>query len=279
MQFERFAGKVVVVTGGASGLGRGLGEMVARAGAKLVVGDIDLAAASALCDGLTAAGKIASAVHVDVTDAASVERLVAQAVALHGRIDYMFNNAGIAAGGEFHEMSADTIRRVVEIDLLGAAYGTLAAYRQMVRQRSGHIVNIGSMLALFPNPLSAAYVAAKHGLGGLTQSVRAEAAAYGVSLTLICPGYIATNLFKAGTFEGSLRSDNILERIPFRLIDVDTAVTRTLDAVLARRSIAVFPFYGRVLWWIHRLSPRLMDGLLRLMMRDQRRRFGTDGTG
>jgi len=243
------------------------------------VGDIEVAAASALCDGLTAAGKTASAVHVDVTDAASVERLVAQAVALHGRIDYMFNNAGIAAGGEFHEMSADTIRRVVEIDLLGAAYGTLAAYRQMVRQRSGHIVNIGSMLALFPNPLSAAYVAAKHGLGGLTQSVRAEAAAYGVSLTLICPGYIATNLFKAGTFEGSLRSDNILERIPFRLIDVDTAVTRTLDAVLAHRSIAVFPFYGRVLWWIHRLSPRLMDGLLRLMMRDQRRRFGTDGTG
>jgi short-subunit dehydrogenase len=133
------------------------------------------------------------------------------------------------------------------------------------------------MLALFPNPLSAAYVAAKHGLGGLTQSVSAEASAYGVSLTLICPGYIATNLFKAGTFEGSLRSDNILERIPFRLIDVDTAVARTLEAVLAGRSIAVFPFYGRVLWWIHRLSPRLMDSLLRLMMmRDQRKRFGTE---
>jgi NAD(P)-dependent dehydrogenase (short-subunit alcohol dehydrogenase family) len=278
MQIDRFADKVVVVTGGASGLGRGLGEAVARAGAKLVVGDIDLAAASALCDELARAGKTASAVHVDVTDAASVERLVAQAVALHGRIDYMFNNAGIAAAGEFHEMSADTIRRVVEIDLLGAAYGTLAAYRQMVRQRGGHIVNIGSMLALFPNPLSAAYVAAKHGLGGLTQSVSAEASAYGVSLTLICPGYIATNLFKAGTFEGSLRSDNILERIPFRLIDVDTAVARTLEAVLARRSIAVFPLYGRVLWWIHRLSPRLMIGLLRLTMkRDQRKRFGAGG--
>ncbi len=276
MQFDRFAGQVVVVTGGASGLGRGLGEAVARAGAKLVVGDIDLAAANALCDGLASEGKIASAVHVDVTDAASVERLVAQAVAVHGRLDYMFNNAGIAAAGEFHEMSADTIRRVVEINLLGAAYGTLSAYRQMVRQRSGHIVNIGSMLALFPNPLSAAYVAAKHGLGGLTQSVSAEAAAYGVSLTLICPGYIATNLFKAGTFEGSLSAEAVLERIPFRLIDVETAVARTLEAVLARRSIAVFPFYGRVLWWIHRLSPRLMNGLMRLAMRDQNKRFGTD---
>jgi short-subunit dehydrogenase len=135
------------------------------------------------------------------------------------------------------------------------------------------------MLALFPNPLSAAYVAAKHGLSGLTQSVSAEGAAYGIALTLICPGYIATNLFKAGTFEGSLRSGNILERIPFRLIEVDAAVAHTLEAVLARKSIAVFPFYGRVLWWIHRLSPRLMAGLMRLMMRDQRRRFGTDGPG
>jgi NAD(P)-dependent dehydrogenase (short-subunit alcohol dehydrogenase family) len=279
MQFDRFAGKVVVVTGGARGLGRGLCEALARGGAKLVVGDIDVAEASALCGELTRAGKSASAVHVDVTDAASVERLVAQAVALHGRLDYMFNNAGIAAGGEFQDVSADTIRRVVEIDLLGAAYGTLSAYRQMVQQRGGHIVNIASMLALFPNPLSAAYVAAKHGLGGLTQSVSTEGAAYGISLTLVCPGYIATNLFKAGTFEGSLRPDNVVERIPFRLMDVDTAVARTLEAVLARRSIAVFPFYGRVLWWIHRLSPRLMAGLLRLMMRDQRRRFGTGGPG
>lgn len=268
MQFERFAGKVVVITGGASGLGRGLGEALARGGAKLVVGDIDFAGASAVCDEWSRAGGSATALAVDVTDAASVERLVAQAVALHGRIDYMINNAGIAAAGEFQDVSADTIRRVVEIDLLGAAYGTLAAYRQMVRQRGGHIVNIASMLALFPNPLSAAYVAAKHGLGGLTQSVSAEAATYGISLTLVCPGYIATNLFRAGTFEGSLRSDNVVERIPFRFMDVDTAVTRTLQAVLARRSIAVFPFYGRVLWWLHRFSPPLMAALLRLMMRE-----------
>jgi len=276
MKVERFAGKVVVITGGAGGLGRGLGEALARGGAKLVVGDIDFPAANALCEELSRAGGSATAVAVDVTDAASVERLVAHAVALHGRLDYMINNAGIAAAGEFQDVSADTIRRVVEIDLLGAAYGTLAAYRQMVRQRGGHIVNIASMLALFPNPLAAAYAAAKHGLGGLTQSVSAEAAAYGVSLTLVCPGYIATNLFKAGTFEGGLRSGDVIERIPFRFMDVDTAVARTLEAVLARRSIAVFPLYGRMLWWIHRLSPRLMDGLLRLMMRDQRKRFGTD---
>jgi NAD(P)-dependent dehydrogenase (short-subunit alcohol dehydrogenase family) len=275
MQLTRFAGKVVVITGGAKGLGRGLSVALARAGAKLVVGDIDITSANALCDELTRAGGTATALEVDVTDAASVEHLVERAVGLHSRIDYMINNAGIAAGGEFQDVSAATVRRVVEIDLLGAAYGTLAAYKQMVRQRGGHIVNIASMLALFPNPLSAAYVAAKHGLGGLTQSVMAEASAHDIALTLVCPGYIATNLFRAGTFEGNLRSDNAVERIPFRLIDVDSAVERTLRAVLARKKIAVFPGYARALWWTHRLSPRLLIGLLQLMMWDQRRRFGS----
>jgi NAD(P)-dependent dehydrogenase (short-subunit alcohol dehydrogenase family) len=272
---ERFAGQVVVITGGAKGLGRGLTEALARAGARLVVGDIDLATADALCAGLSIEGRTASAVHVDVTDPASVERLVAEAVTRHGRIDVMINNAGIAAGGEFEHVPAETMRRVIDIDLLGAAYGTLSAYRQMLRQGGGHIVNVASMLALFPNPLSAAYVAAKHGLRGLTRSVMAEGAAHGIRFTTICPGYIATNLFEAGSFAGSMRKDQVLERVPFRFIDVDTAVARTVAAIAARKPIAVFPFYARVLWWLERLSPRLMDAALRVMMQQQRRRFGS----
>jgi NAD(P)-dependent dehydrogenase (short-subunit alcohol dehydrogenase family) len=275
MHAARFSGQVVVITGGARGLGRGLAEALARAGAHVVVGDIDLAAAEALCAELSAKGRAANAVHVDVTDPASVERLVAEAVARHGRIDIMVNNAGIAAGGEFEHVPAETMRRVIDINLLGAAYGTLSAYRQMLRQGSGHIVNVASMLALFPNPLSAAYVAAKQGLAGLTRSVMAEGAAHGIHFTTICPGYVATNLFAAGSFTGSMQKDHVVERIPFRLMDVDTAVARMVAAIAARKPIAVFPFYARALWWIDRLSPRLMDAALRVMMREQRRRFGS----
>ena len=275
MQTERFSGKVVAITGGAKGLGRGLTEALAQAGAKLVVGDIDIAAAEALCAELSRNGHAAVAIDVDVTDPASVERLVDETVARHGRIDYMINNAGIAAAGEFEHVPAETMRRVIEIDLLGAAYGTLSAYRQMLHQRGGHIVNVASMLALFPNPMSAAYVAAKYGLHGLTRSVMAEGAAYGIHFTTICPGYIATNLFEAGSFAGSMQKDHVVERIPFRFIDVETAVRRTLAAVAARKPIAVFPFYARVLWWMERLSPRLMDLVLRTMLNQQRRRFGS----
>ena len=144
----------------------------------------------------------------------------------------------------------------------------------MIRQGGGHIVNVASMLALMPNPLSSAYVAAKYGLGGLTRSVMTEADAYGIDLTLVCPGYISTNLFASGSYAGSMKAAQVRERIPFRLIDVDTAVARTLEAVLAKRAIAVFPLYARLLWWVERLSPRLMMVLLRLMMRHQRQRFG-----
>jgi NAD(P)-dependent dehydrogenase (short-subunit alcohol dehydrogenase family) len=272
---ERFSGQVVVITGGARGLGRGLAEALARAGAKVVVGDIGLGAAEAFCAGLSGEGLTANAVHLDVTDPASVDRLVTEAVARHGCIDIMINNAGIAAGGEFEHVPVETMRRVIDINLLGAAYGTLSAYRQMLRQGGGHIVNVASMLALFPNPLSAAYVAAKHGLAGLTRSVMAEGAAHGIHFTTVCPGYIATSLFEAGAFAGSMKKDHIVERIPFRFIDVETAVQRTLAAVAGRKPIAVFPFYARALWWIERLSPRLMDAALRAMLRQQQRRFGS----
>jgi hypothetical protein len=75
-----------------------------------------------------------------------------------------------------------------------------------------------------------------------------------------------------------MKADRVVERIPFRLVDIDTAVERTLAAVLARKPIAVFPFYARTLWWIERLSPRVMDAMLRMLMRQQRRRFGSSST-
>ncbi len=274
----KFSGKIAIVTGGASGLGRGLCEELARLGTTVVIADIALPAAEALARELTAASRSAHALPVDVTDPRSVDALIAQVVSAHGRIDYMFNNAGIAAGGEFQDVSAETMRRVIEINLLGASYGTLAAYRQMIRQRSGQIVNIGSMWSLMPCPMSVAYVAAKHGLAGLTESIRPEADAHGIDLTLICPGFIRTNLFTSGTYGGALDAEQAVARVPFKFIDVPTAVHETLRAVAAKKTIAPFPAYVRVMWWMHRLSPRLLTWLMTLAMRYQRKRFDASTT-
>jgi NAD(P)-dependent dehydrogenase (short-subunit alcohol dehydrogenase family) len=270
---DAFAGRVVVVTGGASGLGRGLCEELARRGAKVVIADINRAGADALAESLTSSACEVSAATVDVTDQLSVFALIERCIELYGRIDFMFNNAGIAVGGEFHELAPDALRRVIDINLLGSAYGTLAAYRRMRAQGSGHIVNVASMYALVPGPLSAAYVAAKHGLGGLTQSIAVEAAGSGVGFTLICPGFIATNLFAAGTYAGTFTAEGVVERIPFKLLSVEDAVEKTLCAVLAKKSVAVFPAYAHGMWLMQRHCPRLLAWIMRLVVADQRKRF------
>lgn len=270
-----YAGKVAVVTGGASGLGRGLCEQLAARGAKVVIADLELAGAEALAAELARASGDVHACHVDVTSFASVEALVARTVERYGRIDLMFNNAGIAVGGEFQDVSADAFARVVNVNLTGAAFGTLAAYRRMLEQKGGHIVNIASMYALFPGPMTSAYVAAKHGLSGLTLSVQSEAAAHGIHLTLVCPGYVTTNLFAHGTYGGDLDAARAVERVPFSFLDVRTAVHHTLAAVRAQKRIAVFPFYARGLWWLQRLSPTLLVWIMSVVMRMQRKRFGT----
>ncbi len=270
-----YAGKVAVVTGGASGLGRGLCEELAARGAKVVIADLDLAKAEVFAAELASASREVHACHVDVTSSASVDALVARAVEVYGRLDLMFNNAGIAVGGEFQDVSADALARVVNVNLIGAAYGTLAAYKQMLGQKGGCIVNIASMYALFPGPMTSAYVAAKHGLLGLTLSVQSEADAHGIQLTLVCPGYVTTNLFASGTYGGDLDATSAVERVPFTFLDVRTAVNHTLTAVRKQKRVAVFPFYARGLWWLHRVSPTLLVWIMSVVMRVQRTRFGT----
>jgi short-subunit dehydrogenase len=94
-----------------------------------------------------------------------------------------------------------------------------------------------------------------------------------VSLTLICPGYIATNLFAAGTYGGNLSAEQAIERIPFKLLDIPSAVEATLRAVLAKKKIAAFPGYVRAMWLLHRYWPGLLSFFFKLAMADQRKRF------
>jgi len=140
-----FHNKIVIVTGGASGIGKGLCERLAQAGATVMVADINLAGAQQVA---AAIGASAHAAQVDVTDAAAVEALVQQTITTHGRLDYIFNNAGICYVGETLDMSTEQWRRIVDVNLLGVVYGTMAAYRVMVQQGHGHIVNSASLAGL-----------------------------------------------------------------------------------------------------------------------------------
>ena len=148
---DSIAGKTVIVTGGASGIGRALCEVLGMRGAILTVADIDPDGLSETVSELTRRGCDARGALLDVTDHAAVKRLVDATVAEHGRLDYMFNNAGIGVLGEAQDFSYDDWHRVIDVNLYGAVHGVMAAYPVMVRQGGGHIVNTASAAGLFPS--------------------------------------------------------------------------------------------------------------------------------
>src|SRR5947209_15532058 len=181
--------RVVIVTGGGSGIGEALCRAFAARGDSVVVADIDGASAERVAGDI---GAQANAAKVDVRDAAAVQALVDDTVAQHGRLDVMVNNAGIAVGGETLELTLAHWDRIIDINLRGVVHGVQAAYPVMAKQRSGHIVNTASMAGLTTPAYLAPYVAVKHAVAGLSLSLREEAKAHGVNVTVVCPFWIDT---------------------------------------------------------------------------------------
>jgi NAD(P)-dependent dehydrogenase (short-subunit alcohol dehydrogenase family) len=185
----RLVGRVTVITGGASGIGKATAELFAKEGAKVVIGDLPTSA------GAKVAEKIgATFVAIDVSKSEDVEALVKTATDKHGRLDVMFNNAGIGIGAPLLGTSAEDYHRTIRIDLDGVYWGLQAAGKVMVPAGRGAIVNTASVAGLIGSSGLSAYNAAKHGVVGLTRNAALEFAPFGVRVNCICPGVIETPL-------------------------------------------------------------------------------------
>ena len=195
MATGEFDGRVVIVTGAGSGIGRASALGFAADGASVVVNDIDEATAQATVDEITSAGGVAHAHAADVGDSAAVDELVDGAVARFGRLDVLHNNAGYGLPGRVDNTSDETFAEMLRVNLCGVLYGTRAALRHMIEQRSGVIVNTASNAALGAPRDRAAYGSAKAGVIGLTRSTAVENGRYGVRAVAICPGPIETPAF------------------------------------------------------------------------------------
>ena len=249
-----FQNAVAVVTGGASGLGKAICEELGRRGAFVVVTDVQEDGARAVAAGIAAAGGRASAAALDVRDAAAFERLLDDTIAAHGRLDYLFNNAGIAAAGEAQSLPLDLWRRVIDINLWGVIHGAMAGYARMIRQGSGHIVNVASLAGIGGMALGIPYATSKFGVVGLSLTLRAEGKDLGVKVSAVCPAYIQTGIFDHGTYVGTSQK-GIESLIPFKYVDVGVAARKVLRGVERNQAMIVFPFYARLLWWLTRLNP------------------------
>ncbi len=205
-------GKVAIVTGSARGIGRQIAEELAAQGCRVTLNYRQEAArANEVLAALEARGAEAIAVQADVTVAAQAQALVDAALEAFGRLDVLVNNAGITRDGLLMRMSEEDWDAVLDTNLKGAFHCIRAVQRTFLRQRSGRIINIGSVVGLAGNAGQANYSAAKAGLIGLTRSVAKELGSRGITANVVAPGFIETEM-TAALPEEVLRS--ALARIP-----------------------------------------------------------------
>jgi NAD(P)-dependent dehydrogenase (short-subunit alcohol dehydrogenase family) len=185
--------RVVAITGGARGIGRAIAAELARAGARVGIGDLDLAAAEAAAAGI--AGEV-EAFEVDVTDRASVERFVDGVEERLGPLDVMVNNAGILLVGPFLEEDDFATERQLAVNVMGVVHGMRVALPRMLARGRGHVVNIASSASWVAPPGEVSYAATKHAVLALTDGVREELDGSGVHVTGVYPGLVDTELAK-----------------------------------------------------------------------------------
>lgn len=253
--------RVAIITGGGSGIGRALGEAVARRGWTVVVADVRRAAAEEAAARITAAGGTATARRVDVADEQQVRALVAGTVRSLGRLDLMVNNAGLAVAGEIDEIDVERWRRVIDVNLWSQVTGSYFAYQVMRDQGHGQIVNVASGLGLLPAARRTAYVTTKYGGVGLSLALRPEAAARGVRVNVICPGPVSTPIFDAAA-PRTPSEERRLRRLRRWSITPERAAERYLRGLARDRAVITGSGPVHLLWWLHRLSPTATERLL-----------------
>ena len=251
---EIFSDKVCIVTGAASGIGLALANELSRRKARVIMADLNREMVEQKSREISGSGGAVEAFPLDVSDARAVRELVNGVAENHGRIDYMFNNAGVGIAGDVKDMDLADWRRVIEVNLWGVIHGIQAVYPLMIKQGRGHIVNTGSSSGLAPWPSVVPYTATKQAVVGLSTSLRSEAETYGVKVSVVCPGFIKTQIFSSMKYV-KLDREKALKELPFWGLDPAKCARKILRGVKKNKAIIVVGWDAWLMWHNYRLWP------------------------
>jgi len=270
------SGKVAIITGGASGIGKALAEELGARGCHLVLADNNGSLLEETATALRASGAQVDAKAVDVRDATRVQQVVEGAFRELGRIDYLFNNAGVNLCAELRDTTLDDWNLLIDVNLRGVVHGVHAAYPIMREQGFGHIVNVASAAGLIPAAAEGAYSATKHAVVGLSSALQIEAAAFGVNVSVVCPGVIDTAIF--GSTKYVKLDPGVIQAIaPEKPMPPRKAARRILRGMERNRFFIVITATAHLMWRLHRYAPSTSMRVGRAAVRMFRDRRVEDG--
>ena len=254
--------RVAIVTGASAGIGMETALALARRRCAVVLAARRADRLEDVARQCASAGGQAMVAVTDVADSEQVDRLVAAAMDAYGRIDVMVNNAGYGLYARVHETTEDQMRRIFDVNYFGVFFGCRAVAPIMIRQRSGHIFNVSSVIGKRGSPFNGAYCATKFALCGLTDSLRVEMMPYGVHVTSVCPGLTDTEFSRH--IEGGSRRDRSSFRRLCGLQSARVVGRKIASTVGKRKAELVFTAGGRALVFLSAMFPGLTDRMMKL---------------
>lgn len=258
-------GKVVVITGGAAGIGLCLAREFGAQGATVALLDLDEPSLQRAVASLHEAGIEASAHTCDVCDAEACEAAIAAVVNARGGVDILINNAGITHRSAFVDTAPGVFRKVVEVNLFGTVNCTRAALPHLIARR-GTVVALSSVAGFAPLLGRTAYCASKHALHGFLDTLRAELAPQGVGVLLVCPSFTSTGM-DTRALDGKGGQVGRTRAAVGKQMAPETVAQAVLRAVQEDRRRVVLSAVGKASWWLSRVAPRAYEWA---MVRSQR---------
>jgi NADP-dependent 3-hydroxy acid dehydrogenase YdfG len=248
---------VILITGASSGIGEAAAHFFSAAGYRLALAARRLERLQALADEVQAAGGEALAVQTDVSHLADIENMVDKTMAAYGRIDVLFNNAGIGRIKWLEELDPDKdIQQQIQVNLTGAILTARSVLPVMMKQRSGHIINMASMAGQTGTPTYTVYAATKFGLRGFSEALRRETVVWGIKVSTIYPGGVATEFASHLAKE---RKTGITTPKSMLLTVESVAETVLRIAQVGRSREVILPPVNRLVVWLNRFFPWLVD--------------------